>query len=254
MTLNRNFTALIIEDEKPSQKYLTDLLASCFPSVKLVSVEDTVQPAIDAIFKYDPDILFLDIEIKSGSGFDVLKQVGDRNFQVLFTTAYNQFAIDAFQYNAVDYLLKPLERIKVIHAIERCIRKVEMQQSNQEVIRLLQYLRQPVRQQRLPINTTHGIDFINPEEIVFIEADGNYSRLKLTSGKQMLVTKKIKEMEQMLPEPGFIRTHHSYLVNTGFIKKYYKGRGGYILLDDDSSIPVSSAQKENFIKLFHNRL
>lgn len=250
MKSDRNLTAIIIEDEQPSQQYLTDLVETCFSNIKIVAKEDAVQPAIDAILRYNPDLVFLDIEIKSGSGFDVLNQVKDLGFHVIFTTAYNQFAIDAFQYNAVDYLLKPLERVKVIHAIERGVRKIEGQQTNKEIIQILQYLKQPVRQQRLPISTMYGMDFIAPEEILFIAAEGNYSKLKLKSGKHILVTKKIKDMEQLLPEPQFIRIHHSYLVNTSCIQKYYKGRGGHVILDDESSLPVSPAQKDNFMRLF----
>lgn len=254
MFLNNSLKAIIIEDEQSSQEYLKDLLEAKFPEISVVSIEDTVQPAINTINNCHPDIVFLDVEIKAGTGFDVLAGVKNKAFHVIFTTAYNQFAIDAFQYNTVDYLLKPLESEKVIAAIQRCIEKITLKQPGEEITQLLQYLKRPAMQQRLPVSTMYGIEFIDMEDILFAEAEGNYSKLKLRSGRSIMMTKKIKELAEQLQEPLFVRIHNSYLVNTRYVKKYYKGRGGHIILDDDSSLPVSPARKEDFLKLFNQKL
>lgn len=247
-------TAVIVEDEKTSQEYLTDLLATHFPQVRVLSIEDTVQPAVKAIDQYAPDIVFLDVEIKMGTGFDVLAGIKQLTADIIFTTAFNQFAIDAFRYHAVDYLLKPLESERVIQSIERSIRKSESQRTSREIMQLLQYMKQSSAQQRLPVSTMYGMEFIDTDDILFAEAEGNYSKLKLKQDRSILVTKKIKELEEQLPEPLFIRIHHSYLVNARCIKKYYKGRGGHVILDDDTSLPVSPARKDHFLDLFRQKL
>lgn len=253
MFSNNSLTAIIIEDEQASQEYITDLLEAKFPEIKVVSIEDTVQSAINAIDNYNPDIVFLDVEIKAGTGFDVLAGVKNKAFNIIFTTAYNKFAIDAFQYNTVDYLLKPLESEKVIAAIQRCMQKITLRQPGDEIAQLLQYLKRPTWQQRLPVSTMYGIEFIDTEEILFVEAEGNYSKLKLKSGRSIMMTKKIKDLAEQLQEPLFVRIHNSYLVNTRYVKKYYRGRGGHIILDDDSSLPVSPARKEDFLKIFNQK-
>ena len=254
MYSNSSLTAIIIEDEQASQEYIADLLEAKFPEIKIVSIEDSVQSAINAIDNYNPDLVFLDVEIKAGTGFDVLARVKDRAFHIIFTTAYNRFAIDAFQYNTIDYLLKPLEGEKVIAAVRRCMQKITSRQPVEELAQLLQYLKLPTWQQRFPVSTMYGIEFIDTEEILFIEAAGNYSKLKLRSGRSIMMTKKIKELAEQLQEPLFIRIHTSYLVNTRYVKKYFKGRGGHIILDDDSSLPVAPARKDDFLKIFNQKL
>lgn len=254
MFSDHKLKAVIVEDEHASREYLINLLAVHFPRISIAAVEDTVQPAVASITKHQPDMVFMDIEIKMGTGFDVLEQTIGQAFDVLFTTAFDQFAIDAFQYNAIDYLLKPLENDKVIRSVQRSIHKITSQRSNEEVIRLLQYLKRPPARQRIPVNTMYGFEFIEMDDILFAEAEGNYSRLRLKTGKSITITKKLKELEEQLPEPLFIRVHHSYLVNTGCIKKYYKGRGGHVVLDDESSIPVSPSRKDELLKLFDQKL
>ena len=250
MFSDNNFKAIIVEDEKASQEYLADVLTKYFPQIRLVCIEDTVQQAIDAINRHQPDMVFMDVEIKMGTGFDVLAGVSYLSFNVIFTTAFNKFAVDAFQYNAVDYLLKPLEHEKTIRAIQRSIERVGMQRSSEGISQLLQYLKQPPVQQKIPISTMYGIDFIDVENIMFVEAEGNYSCLKLRSGENITTTKKIKEIEDQLPGSIFIRIHNSYLVNMNFVKKYFKGRGGYIILDNGASLPISPSRKNDFLRLF----
>jgi two-component system LytT family response regulator len=250
MISENNLTAIIVEDEKASRRHLTDLMTAYFPAITLVSMEDTVQPAIDAIYKHQPDILFLDIEIKMGTGLDVLAGIQHERHQVIFTTAFDQFAIHAFQYHAVDYLLKPLDSSQMVRAVQRCIENLSAKKSNEALTQLLQYMKRPPVQQRLPVNTMYGLEFVDIDDILFVEAAGNYCKLKLRSGRIITLTRKIKELEDQLQEPQFMRIHNSYLVNAGCIRKYYKGRGGHVILDDESSLPVAPARKDYFLKLF----
>lgn len=245
---------VIVEDEPASKEYLIDLLTTYFRQIEIVAVEDTVDAAIQAICRYNPGLVFIDVEIKMGTGFDVLAGVEHIDFDTIFTTAFNQFAIDAFQYSAVDYLLKPLDAEKVVKAVQRSIERVSVKRSNDELRQLIQYLKRPVQLQRLPVSTMYGLEFIDIEDILFAEAEGNYCRVKLRSGRDIVITKKIKELEETLPDTLFMRVHNSYLVNTSYIRKYHKGRGGHIILDDESAIPVSPARKDDFLKRFDQRL
>ncbi|WP_118972270.1 LytR/AlgR family response regulator transcription factor [Taibaiella koreensis] len=249
-----SFTAIIVEDEIPSQEYLTDLLATHFPVIKVLSVAASVRQAIADIDRHKPDIAFLDIAIKEGNSFEVLEQIVHKPGHIIFTTAYDQYAIDAFRHHAMDYLLKPLEADRVIETVHRCIGVLKSRQQQQGIDQLLQHFRQPARLPRIPVSTMYGMEFVEVADILYVEAEGNYSKLKLKGGKSFLLSKKIGELEEQLGGPEFIRIHHSYLVNIRYIRKYFKGRGGYITLDDDSSIPVARSKKEDFLKRFDEKI
>lgn len=253
MNSPHSFTALIVEDEAASLEYLTDLLTTHFPAINILSAEESVQGAVRTIDRHRPDILFLDVAIKAGNGFEVLEQIIHKPAHIIFTTAYDQYAIDAFRHHAVDYLLKPLETGRVIDTVHHCLEAIRYRQHRDGIEQLLQYMKQPARS-RIPVSTMYGLEFVDITDILFIEAEGNYSKLKLKNGKSLMLSKKIGELEEQLPRPEFIRVHNSYLVNTHYIRKYFKGRGGYITLDDDSSIPIARSKKEDFLRHFHEKI
>lgn len=247
--MNTELKVIIVEDEIASQNYLKRLLGAHFPELRIVAVEDTVGPAIGAINHERPDLVFMDVEIRQGTGFEVLDGLDGATFGLIFTTAFNQFAIDAFQHHAIDYLLKPLDDDRVIGAVRRSIAQQESQRSQERIHHLLEYL-QKTALPRLPVSTIHGFEFIDIESILYVEASGNYCKIKLKSGNSITTTRKIKEITGQLSEPLFIRVHHSYLVHTRYIKRYQKGRGGYVELDDGTAIPVSPQRKDDFLKHF----
>lgn len=247
--MNTELKVIIIEDEIASQHYLKRLLGVHFPEIRIVAVEDTVQAAIDTIGRERPDLVFMDVEIRQGTGFEVLAGLPGAAFDVIFTTAFNQFAIDAFQHHAIDYLLKPLDDERVIKAIRRSIARQESQRSQERVQHLLQYL-QKTALPRLAVSTIHGLEFIDIESILYVEASGNYCKIRQRGGSSITATRKIKDLTEQLSEPLFIRVHHSYLVHTRYIKRYQKGRGGYVELDDGTAIPVSPQKKDDFLKHF----
>ena len=241
---------IIVEDEIVSQEYLSDLLVRYFPKVSILAIVDSVSTAVVAIRDLNPDIVFLDIEIKMGSGFDVLAALPEINADIIFTTAFSEFAIDAFKHHAIDYLLKPLKDEQVIKSINHCISKQNKRLEKEPISTLSQQFRQPsFPGQRIGIHTLEGIDFIEADNIIFAEAKGNYVELNLRKESKMTTTRKLKEMEEYLPS-YFFRIHHSYIVNLHCITKYFRGRGGHIVLTNGISLPVSSARKDDFLKLF----
>lgn len=240
---------IIVEDEISAQKYLQNLLERNFPDCSVMAIADNVPDAIKAVDLHQPDILFLDIEIKMGSGFDILIALPGLRSEVIFATSFNQFAIDAFKYHAVGYLLKPLEDQRALETIRRAISRIEQQNSDQQIARLLQFIQHPAPQrQRLSIHTIEGIELVPLNEIVYVTAKGNYSELKLRNGCKMTTSKKLKDIEEQLPAQDFMRIHNSYIANTEYIQKYYRGRGGLAIMTDGSSLPVSVARKDEFIK------
>lgn len=240
---------IIVEDELASQQYLKQLLMERFPQLKVVAIAESVPDALQAIQEHRPDIVFLDVEIKMGNGFDVLAQVPDRSFEVVFTTAYNAFAVEAFRHHAVDYLLKPLNAAYVAEATERCLQRLKEHKSSKEQVgKLLQQVQQPIAQKsKLSIHTMDGIEFIEVQDIVYGEANGNYTDLWLKTGSKVTTSRRLKEMEESLPGDLFFRVHHSYIVNLQYVRKYHKGRGGYLVLHNGNSLPVSSARKDDFL-------
>jgi two-component system LytT family response regulator len=239
---------VIVEDEIASQEYLSEILRKAFPNLEIASIVDNVTDAIEAIRAHEPDILYLDIEIKLGTGFDVLSQLASRPFEVIFTTAFNTFALEAFRYHAIDYLLKPLSATHIIEATERCIKRFKKDRDNVSLDKLIEQLSLPrLQKSKLGIHTLEGIEFVDVSDIVYGEAKGNYTELWMKNGTRITTSRKLKEIEEHLPEQQFFRIHHSYIVNLQFTKKYHKGRGGYIVLHDGKSLPVSSAKKDDFL-------
>lgn len=237
--------AILVEDEMASSEYLKGLLLQHFPHIQVVAVADSVPGAIAAIRSHNPDILFLDIEIKLGSGFDVLSALHDLTAEIIFTTAFDHFALHAFRYHAFDYLLKPLEEEQFVRTVQKCLKHIAEKASNRRLSSLLQHL----QQQRITISSIDGIEVVHTDQILFAEAKGNYTELKLKTGAKITATKKLKDIEDSLPDSVFCRVHNSYIINLGSVKKYYRGRGGHVLLTDETSIPVSEARKDDFLKL-----
>ncbi|MFN6076900.1 MAG: LytR/AlgR family response regulator transcription factor [Fluviicola sp.] len=233
-------TALIVDDEIPAQESLTKLLQRFCKNVEIVGVASNVNEAIELCLEKRPQLLFLDIQMPSGSGFDILEKTTFIEKQVIFTTAYSNHAIEAIKANAIDYLLKPIEIQELVKAVEKAIK-------NNQKINL------PTEEKsldKIAIPTLDGTYFYNKSEIIRAEADSNYTEIHLTNGKKVVSSKTLKEIELVLLTSSFIRVHKSHLINLNFIKKYIKGDGGMLVLNDDSMIPVSRSHKDELTKLF----
>lgn len=239
---------IIIEDEVTARDYLVSILQQHFPGLTIAACCNNVPDAVTAIEKWTPGIVYLDVEIKQGTGFDVLRQVGQVNFDVIFTTAFNSFALEAFRFHAVDYLLKPLQEKLVAEATHKCLERAEHQASASRITELLARMQQLViSPKRLPIPGPDGIEFVDTADLLYAEANGNYTDLWMKGGQKITLSRKLKLMEEALPASRFYRIHHSYIVNIDYVKKYYRGRNGYVVLLNDVSLPVSSSRKDSFM-------
>jgi two-component system LytT family response regulator len=246
--------ALIIEDEKNSQELLRDLLTEYCQDVEVAAIGGSVAEGLAAIEAHRPDLIFLDIELPDGDGFQVLEKAGWKGFDVVFTTAYDQYAMRAFKFAATDYLLKPVDIEELQSAVERVAEKRREQpaESGQQaaqfeaLIQNIRNLSQPLK--RIVLPTTNGFTVVNPDDIIRCESDRNYTFIFLKDGRRILVSRTIKEYEEMLKDYNFFRIHQSHLINLGFLKNYIRGRGGYVELMDGTVIDVAARKKAEFLK------
>jgi two-component system, LytTR family, response regulator len=244
--------AVIVEDEKNSQELLKELVTEYCDGVEVVAIAGNVAEALAAIETEKPDLLFLDIELPDGDGFQVLEKSPALTFDVIFTTAYDQYAMRAFKFAATDYLLKPVDIEELEQATARVVekRKEADQPDNENLQALIQNIRQINQKpfKRIVLPTSNGFTVVNPEDIIRCESDRNYTFIFLKDGRRILVSRTIKEYDEMLSEHNFFRIHQSHLINLAFLKNYVRGRGGYVELTDGTNIDVSARRKSEFLK------
>ena len=239
---------LIIEDEYNSALALQNILAEYCGAVECLGIFQNVTTGIAAIMQHKPDLIFLDIMLQNQNGFELLEALPKPHPQVIFTTAFDHFTIQAIRFSALDYLLKPINIKDLQAAVLRA-----QQNLNRYGIEKLNELFHNVSQQaehikRIAIPTSEGHVFAELSSIIRIEASGSYSKIILVNEPEILVSRQLKEYEMILEKSGFVRVHHSHLVNTGHIKKYVKGNGGYLMMSDQKTVDVSQRKKEELMK------
>ncbi len=240
---------IIIDDELSARQTLRGFIEKFVPEIMIVAEADSIEAAVTVIENNEKDLVFLDIEMPYGSSFDILTQLEKIDFEIIFITAHDQYAIDAFKFSAIDYLLKPVKINELKAAVEKFKKRNFPKQSNEELVKvLIDNLNNTNHKLVLP--TTNGFNIEKIENIIRCEADRNYTRFILVDGRKILVSKTLKEFDQLLSNQGFFRIHQSYLVNMNHITKYFKGQGGEIEMTDKAIIPVARTKKEMFLKLF----
>lgn len=240
--------SIIVDDEAGNIENLRRLLQQ-FPTMEVLAHADTVATAYDAIILYQPDLLFLDIQITGETGFDLLRKFSELNFEIIFITAYDQYGIQAIKFSALDYLLKPINMDELKMAIEKAVDKISKKQKNLNLDNLLEYLqtnKKELRKIALPLQ--NEIRYVPIASICRFEASNNYARVFIENGETLLVCKTLKEFAGILKSCDFIRTHQSHLVNIHFVKSYLKEDGGILLLNDKTKIPISKAHREEVKK------
>lgn len=239
--------AIIVDDELKSRESLKILLEEFCDNVTVKALCQDVAEAVQAIQQYKPDVVFLDIQLQRETGFDLLTRLGDFDFEVIFTTAYAEYAIKAFKFAAIDYLLKPID----IEELKRALSKVEKRMNDSIALRLQQLMQNlkntSSENYKLALPTTDGLVFVKMQDILYCEASSNYTEITVMDGKKYIVSRTLKEYEDMLGEHSFYRIHNSYLINLNAIKKYVRGEGGYVIMANDKSLDVSKRKKEGFL-------
>ena len=247
--------AVIVDDEIRSREFLKNLVEEFCTDVKIAGLAGTVQEAVELIKNQKPDLVFLDIELHTGTGFDVLQQFTDPNFHVVFTTAYDHYAIKAIKFSAVDYLLKPIDFEELEKAVEKAKQKVESNTSRQTINMLLQNLRKPANSDfSITLATSEGLEFVPLHNIIRLEDSGPYTHFFLKEGKKIMVSKNLKEYETMLGDYNFFRVHNSHIINMKEVKRMIKTDGGYAVMNDDSTIAISPKKKDEFMVQIGQRL
>lgn len=241
---------LIIDDEKHNRELITYLLKNHFPNVEVIGEADGVQTGINAIRKHIPDLVLLDIKMEDGDAFDLLERIGTVNFKIIFITAFEEFALKAIKFSALDYLLKPV----VLEELKASIEKAEKQLVKDLHVQLAELSNNllPNIKKRIILRTAEKLYLIPATEIVRCEADRNYTMFFLENGKKIIVSHPLKDFEEILSEQGFYRLHKSHNVNLSFVESYVKADGGYVVLSDGTELPVSVRKKNQLIKLFEN--
>jgi two-component system LytT family response regulator len=237
--------ALLIDDEPSNNENLLLLLKSYAPDVQVCAVAENVDEALKAIKLHRPVLVFLDIQLHSQSGFDLLKQLDEINFEIIFVTAYNQYGIQAVKFAALDYLLKPVDIDELTLAIGKARIAIARKQKNERLNYLLEYLKDDNQAKpRIALPLFGETRYVNISDIIRCEADNTYTRFWLINNEQVLVSKTLKEYVDMLANYGFLRSHQSHLVNMVYIKSWLREDGGSLLLTDGTKIPVSKLNRE----------
>lgn len=239
--------AIIVDDEPYCCEALATLLEDT-PDVDIKAICNNAVDALNTIKKYSPDLVFLDVEMPRMNGFEMLEQLPSVNFEIIFTTSYDQYALKAIRFSAIDYLLKPIDSEELKKAIQKVIHR-----SQKPISQQLEILMQKIHQPSTPINkiampTMEGLQMITVDSIISCESDSNYTILFLKNKTKIIVSRTLKDIEELLEEHSFTRVHRCYLANLNEVEKYVKGEGGYLVMSDGSTIDVARNKKEVLLK------
>jgi two-component system, LytTR family, response regulator len=241
--------AIIVDDEKNNRENLNSLLNKYCKDVEVVGFADSVDTAFKLIRSQTPDLVFLDIKMPKKDGFKLLESLKEISFEVIIVTAYNQYAIKAIKFCAVDYLLKPIDIVELTNAVENVSHRMIQKHENERLRQLIYHINNNNTPTKIGLASQHKVDFVEISQISRCEADDNYTHVFLENGKKMTISKTLKEFEELLNDYGFIRIHQSHLANSAYIKSYQKSDGGYITMNDGTVIPISRTKRNEIIAL-----
>lgn len=249
--MNQQVTCMLIDDEPNNLQLLHALITKYFPQLIIVEASDNPAKALLQLEEQEPQLVYLDVEMPGLTGFDLLQQLEPVSFEVIFVTAYNHYALQAFDANAAGYLTKPVAVDKFIEVTNRAIQKIQQQEQSKNLFSLLQnHLQQNQPQQKIPLPTQTGMQFVPQQEIIFLESSGNYTKFYLLNKKEILVSRQLGEYEKLLPASDFLRIHDKYLVNLSHITEYLKGTGGQVIMLNSHTLPVAVRRKEELLSRF----
>ena len=242
---------VIIEDEQNARETLRILVEKYCKNVEVVGEANDVKSGLACINKHQPDLVFLDIEMPDGDGFDLLAQVRKFDFDIIFTTAYSEFAVQAFKYNTIDYLLKPIVHEELIQAVDKAEMELKTRDLSEKFNQLLSYINKGKNKNRIVLSTSERYDIVDISEIIMCKSDKNYTSFYLENGNVITVSKTMKEFQEILTNNGFIRSHRQYFVNLDHIKSFGRTESNVIRLTRDLEAPVSTRNKEKLLEIIH---
>jgi two-component system LytT family response regulator len=246
--------AIIIDDEKNNIENLNFLISKYCPQILIVTTATDAESAIIKIKNHKPNLIFLDIEMPGNNGFEMLSAFETIDFEVIFVTAYDKYAIRAIKFSALDYLLKPINTIELIKAVEKAEYKINRQQHNEQLENLINNLKFDRRNGKIALPDSNQIEFVNPSQIIHCQGENNYTYVFLKDNRKLLISKTLKEFEELLDEYGFIRVHRSHLINLNEVKSYVKREGGYLVMSNGASVSISRSKRDGLVKKLANSI
>ncbi|MEO7309086.1 MAG: LytTR family DNA-binding domain-containing protein [Chitinophagaceae bacterium] len=247
-------TAIILEDEEDNRKLLTGFLRDYCPQIHLLAAVDTVDQAFAAINSFQPDVVFMDIQLKGETSFELLEKFSEIKFEIIFTTAYDSYMLNAIKLSAIDYLLKPINVAELKIAIEKAEKKRVQLMMNKNLEILLSNFRNNTADHQIAITSSDGFVFVKVSNIIYLEAESAYTVFFLKDNQKITTSKNLKLYEELLADHGFFRIHKSYMINMAEIAKYVRGDGGYLIMSNKATIEVSRRRKDEFLELFNKPL
>ena len=240
--------AILIDDEPDCVRLLAHELAVHCPQIQVIGQTTSSEDGLRLIQVLQPDVVFLDIEMPRMNGFQLLEKLGAISFSLIFVTAYNEFSVKAFRFSALDYLLKPIDS----QDLQEAVRKAERQQriDSRQVDILRSQLHSHQLADKIAVPYQQGVIFLPISEVIYCESDSNYTKVIATQNRSFLLTRTLREVQEVLEERNFLRVHRQYVINLDHIKLFMKGEGAYLVMTNDVSIPVARNQKEKLIQRF----
>jgi two-component system, LytTR family, response regulator len=246
--------AIVVDDEPYACQALQTLLKKHCPDVQVEAACHSAKEAEERITALQPQLVFLDIEMPHRNGFELLEHFHPANFQVIFTTSYDQYAIKAIRFSALDYLLKPIDPRELQAAVAKVKQNDQSSMLPAQLQLLLQSIREPAASvSRIALPTLEGLQMVTIDTILYCMAHSNYTTFVLNDKKKLVISRTLKEIEEMLEDHGFLRIHHSHLVNISAIEKYIRGEGGTVIMNDGTELDVSRSRKETLLKTLQSR-
>lgn len=241
--------AIIIDDETHCISRLRSLLEECCKeNIQVAGAFQSADEGLSAIMKLQPALVFLDVQMNGQTGFDLLRKIQSVNFEVIFTTAYEKYAVQAFKFSAIDYLLKPIDADDLLQAVAKVNHKIAGNEMSRRLDALFHNLKNIHEPKKISISTVDGLTFLDVNDIVRCQSHINYTTIYLKTNQKITVSRTLKEFEELLGDYNFYRVHNSHLINLACIKKYNKGKSGVITMSDHSEIDVSLRRKEGLLK------
>jgi two-component system LytT family response regulator len=246
--MTQKLKTVVIDDEPDAVGFITSIIGEFCPELEVAGTANNVTSGVKEITRLKPDLVFLDVEMPAGTGFDLLAQFPEKDFEVVFVTAFNHYAIKAIKFSAVDYILKPININDFIEAVKKVVQKrKERSTGGNDALKALMENLRTSPPSRLAIPTSDGMEYLNPRDVIRIESDRSYSWFFIAGNRKVLVSRHLKEFQDLLGDRNFFRPHNSHLINLKYVKKFIRKDGGYIEMQDGSNIPISRGRKDIFL-------